>query len=66
MKIMENIVFLPQAPNVSDRMPRKRVPQPARKSFSGYTIDSECAIWEPIGGKCKAASWAEPRDPTTF
>ena len=49
MKIMENNVFLPQAPNVSDRMPRKRVPQPARKSFSGYTIDSECAIWEPIG-----------------
>ena len=42
VKIMENNVFLPQAANVSDRMPRKRVPQPARISFSGYTIDSEC------------------------
>ena len=54
---MENKVFLPQAANVSHRMPRKRVPQPARMSFSEYTIDSECAIWEPIGGICKAASW---------
>ena len=48
VKIMENNVFLPQAANVSDRMPRKRVPQPARMSFSGYTIDSECTSWEPI------------------
>ena len=36
VKIMENNVLLPQAANVSDRMPRKRVPQPARISFSGY------------------------------
>ena len=58
MKIMENNVFLPQAANVSDRMPRKRVPQPARMSFSGYTIDSECTNWESIGGiLCKPASW---------
>ena len=34
VKIMENNVLLPQAANVSDRMPRKRVPQPARMSFS--------------------------------
>ena len=47
---MENNVLLPQAANVSDRMPRKRVPQPAR-------IDSECTSWEPIGGICKPASW---------
>ena len=39
VKTMENNVFLPQAANVSDRMPRKRVPQPARMRFSGYTID---------------------------
>ena len=38
VKIMENNVLLPQAANVSDRMPRKRVPQPARMSFSGYTV----------------------------
>ena len=57
VKIMENNVFLPQAANVSDRMPRKRVPQPARMSFSGYTIDSERTSWEPIGGICKPASW---------
>ena len=57
VKIMENNVLLPQAANVSDRMPRKRVPQPARMSFSGYTIDSECTSWEPIGGICKPASW---------
>ena len=57
MKIMENNVFLPQAANVSDRMPRKRVPQPARMNFSGYTIDSGCTSWEPIGGICKPASW---------
>ena len=56
VKVMENNVFLPQAANVSDRMPRKRVPQQARMSLSGYTIDSECARWEPIGGICKAAS----------
>ena len=49
-KIMENNVLLPQAANVSDRMPRKRVPQPAR-------IDGECTSWEPIGGICKPASW---------
>ena len=48
---------MPQAANVSDRMPRKRVPQPARMSFSGYTIDSECTSWEPIGDICKPASW---------
>ena len=36
VKIMENNVLLPQAANISDRMPRKRVPQPARMSFSGY------------------------------
>ena len=53
VKIMENNVFLPQAANVSDRMPRKLVPQPARMSF----IDSECTSWEPIGGICKPASW---------
>ena len=41
VKIMENNVLLPQAANASDRMPRKRVPEPARISFSGYTIDSE-------------------------
>ena len=35
VKIMEKTVFLPQAANVSDRVPRKRVPQPARMSFSG-------------------------------
>ena len=40
VKMMENNVFLPQAANVSDRMPRKRVPQPARMRFSGYTIVS--------------------------
>ena len=57
MKIMENNVLLPQEANVSDRMPRKRVPQPASLSFNGYTIDSECASWEPIGGICKPASW---------
>ena len=60
MKIMENKKNLPQAANVSDRMPRKRVPQPARMSFSGYTIDIECTSWEPIGGRppiCKPASW---------
>ena len=34
VKIMENKVLLPQAANFSDRMPRKRVPQPARMSFS--------------------------------
>ena len=49
VKIMENIVLLPKAANISDRMPRKRVPQPAHMSFSGYrrTIDIECASWEP-------------------
>ena len=26
-------------------------------SFIGYTIDSECTSWEPIGGICKPASW---------
>ena len=26
-------------------------------AFSGYTIDSECTSWEPIGGICKPASW---------
>ena len=63
MKIMENRpnVLLPQAANVSDSMPRKRVPQPARMSFSGYrpNIDIECTSWEPqcIGGICKPASW---------
>ena len=59
VKIMENKVLLPQATNVSDRMPRKRVPQPARMSFSGYTIDSECTSWEPIARwyLCKPASW---------
>ena len=57
VKIMDNNVLLPHAANVSDRMPRKRVPQPARMSFSGYTIDSECTSWEPIGGICKPASW---------
>ena len=57
VKIMENNFFLPQAANVSDRMPRKRVPQPARMSFSGYTIDSECTSCETIGGICKPASW---------
>ena len=69
VKIMENKKKLPQAANVSDRMPRTRVPQPARMSFSGYTIDSECTSWEPIGGRppiCKPAVGAEPRDPTTF
>ena len=38
VKIMENNVFwffLLQAANVSDRMPRKRVPQPIRMSFIG-------------------------------
>ena len=65
VKIMETNVFL-QAANVSDHMPRKRVPQPARMSFSGYTIDSECTSWEPIGGICKPASWGRARDPTTF
>ena len=35
VKMMENNVFL-------RRMPRKRVPQPARMRFSGYTIYSEC------------------------
>ena len=50
VEIMENYVFLPQVANVTDRMPRKRVPQPARMSFSGYTIDNECTSWEPIGG----------------
>ncbi len=58
-KIMENNVLLPQAANVSDRMPRKRVPQPARMSFGGYTICSECTRWEPTGGICKPASWSE-------
>ena len=60
MKIMENnvVVFLLQAANVSDRMPRKRVPQPIRMSFIGYTIDSECTSWEPIGGIFKPASWS--------
>ena len=38
VKIMDNNVLLPQAANVSDRMPRKRVPQPARMSFSGYIL----------------------------
>ena len=63
VKIMENRpnVLLPQAANVSDRIPRKRVPQPARMSFSGYmpTIDVVCTSWEPqcIGGICKPASW---------
>ena len=57
VKIMENNVFLPQAANASDRMPRKRVPQPARISFNGYTIDSECTSWESICGICKPASW---------
>ena len=61
VKIMENKVFLPQAANVSDRMPRKQVPQPGRVNFSGYrpTIDSECTSWEPIGGRyiCKPVSW---------
>ena len=57
VKIMENNVLLPQAANVSDRMPRKRVPQPACMSFSGYTIDSGCTSWEPIGGICKPVSW---------
>ena len=33
VKIMENNVLLPQAAHVSDRMPRKRIPQPARISF---------------------------------
>ena len=56
VKIMENNFFLSQAAKVSDRMPRKRVPQPARMSFSGYTIDSDCTSWEPIGGICKPAS----------
>ena len=50
VKIKENNGFLPQAANGSDSMPRKRVPQPARMSFGGYTIDSECTSWEPIGG----------------
>ena len=67
VKIMENKVLLPQASNVSDRMPRKRVPQPARMSFSGYIIDSECTSWEPIGGiYVNLPVGAEPRDPTTF
>ena len=57
VKIMENNVLLPQAANVSDRIPRKLVPQPARMSFSGYTIDSQCTSWEPIGGICKPGSW---------
>ena len=45
----ENNFFLPQAANVSDRMPRKRVQQPACMNFSGYTIDSDCTSWEPEG-----------------
>ena len=49
VKIMENSVLLPQAANVSDSMPRKRVTQPSRMIFSGYTIDSGCTSWEPIG-----------------
>ena len=58
VKIMENNVLLPQAENVSDRMPGKRVPQTARMSFSWYNIDSECTSWEPMGGiGCKPASW---------
>ena len=57
VKIMGNNVLLPQAANVSDRMPRKRVPQTARMIFSGYTIDSECTSWESTGGICKPASW---------
>ena len=41
VKMMENnVFFLPRAANVSDRIPRKRVPQPARMRFSGYTIVS--------------------------
>ncbi len=70
VKIMENNFFLPQAANVTDRMPRKRVPQPARMSFSGYTIDSECTSWEPIGCidtmHANLPVGAEPRCPTTF
>ena len=57
VKIMENNVLLPQEANVSDRMQRKRVPQPARMSFNGYTIDSECTSWQPICCICKPASW---------
>ena len=48
VKIMENN---------GNRMPRKRIPQPVRISFNGYTIDSECTSWESIGGICKPVSW---------
>ena len=49
VKIMENRpnVLLPQAANGRDRMPRKRVPQPARMSGYRPTIDIECTSWEP-------------------
>ena len=59
VKIMEYNVLLPQAANVTDCMPRKRVPQPARMSFYivDILIDGECTSWEPIGGICKPASW---------
>ena len=69
MKIMESNVCLPQAANVSDRMPRKRVPQQARMSFSGFTLYSECTSLESIGGRYNYVNLpvgAEPRDPTTF
>ena len=33
VKIMENNILLPQAANVSDRMPQKRVPQPTKVKF---------------------------------
>ena len=36
VKIMENNVVLPQVANVNDRMPRKRVPQPARMCLIYY------------------------------
>ena len=57
MKIMENNVLLPQAANASDLMPRKRVPQPSRMSFSEYTIDSDITSRMHIGGRplCKPA-----------
>ena len=60
VKIMEN--------NVSDHMPRKRVPQPARMSFCGYIIDSECTSWEPICGTVcvNLPVGPELRDPNTF
>ena len=33
VKIMENKILLPQAANVSDRMPQKRVPHPTKVRF---------------------------------